>query len=123
MTTLLRAPVEIRGHTDLAIGGLKFSGNSQRRGKRFLLFHGSFLLHFDVELLERALPVPSREPDYRLGRSHVDFLMNLKIPVSLLKGALLKSWDAKETLAEIPWDRIAELARGKYTRDEWNYKF
>jgi lipoate-protein ligase A len=123
LAALLQAPVEIRGHTDLAIGGLKFCGNSQRRGKRFLLFHGSFLLHFDVELLERVLPMPSRMPDYRLGRSHSDFLMNLKIPVSLLKGALLKSWDAKETLAEIPWDRIAELARGKYTRDEWNYKF
>src|SRR5262249_17467894 len=31
LTALVRAPVEIRGHTDLAIGGLKFSGNSQRR--------------------------------------------------------------------------------------------
>ena len=123
LTALLRAPVEIRGHTDLAIGGLKFCGNSQRRGKQFLLFHGSFLLHFDVELLERVLPMPSREPDYRLGRSHTDFLMNLKIPTSLLKAALLKCWDATDRLAEIPWDRIAELSRGKYNRDEWNYKF
>src|SRR6266566_4412628 len=34
LAALLRAPVEIRGHTDLAIGGLKFSGNAQRRKKR-----------------------------------------------------------------------------------------
>ena len=76
----LGAPVEWQGQTDLAIGGLKFSGNAQRRRRRFLIFHGSFLLHLDISLLEKALPLPSREPDYRADRSHTDFLMNLKLP-------------------------------------------
>src|SRR5437899_2336740 len=48
LSALLRARVEKQGHTDLSIGGLKFSGNAQRRRKHFLLFHGSFLLHLDV---------------------------------------------------------------------------
>src|SRR5262249_41624866 len=30
LQTLLQAPVERKGHTDLTVGGLKFSGNSQR---------------------------------------------------------------------------------------------
>src|SRR6185295_18609309 len=51
LAALLRAPVEMQGHTDLAIGGLKCSGNSQRRKRRFLLFHGSFLLHLDVSMV------------------------------------------------------------------------
>src|SRR5262249_5635674 len=48
LQSLLHAPVEKQGHTDLTIGGLKFSGNAQRRRKNFLLFHGSFLLHEDI---------------------------------------------------------------------------
>jgi len=58
ITSLLRAPVEWCGQTDLAIGGLKFAGNAQRRHRRFLLFHGSFLLHLDLNLMEKILPCP-----------------------------------------------------------------
>src|SRR3974390_1391239 len=60
LAALLKAPVEKRGQTDLAIGSLKFCGNAQRRRKRCLLFHGSFLLNLDLELIERVLPMPSR---------------------------------------------------------------
>lgn len=123
LSALLRAPVERKGHTDLAIGGLKFSGNAQRRRQKFLLFHGSFLLHFDIQLLEKALPFPSRHPDYRRGRSHTDFLMNLKVPAYRLKEGLTKAWGASGPLAELPLDSIATLAEQKYRRDEWNLKF
>jgi lipoate-protein ligase A len=51
LAALLRAPVERRGQTDLTMEGLKFCGNAQRRRKRFLLFHGSFLLHMDIGLI------------------------------------------------------------------------
>lgn len=120
---LLRAPIDKQGHTDLSIGGLKFSGNAQRRRKDFLLFHGSFLLNVDIGLIEKALPIPSRQPGYRLNRSHTDFLMNLKAPSHLIKTALTKAWDAVEVLSQVPLDRIALLARQKYQQDAWNYKF
>ena len=123
LATLLRAPVEIQGHTDLAIGGLKFSGNSQRRKKRFLLFHGSILIHLDIDLVEKTLRFPSRQPEYRLGRSHSDFLMNLKVSSALIKNALRKSWDATHLLPQIPALHIALLEREKYSRTEWNHKF
>jgi lipoate-protein ligase A len=123
LQALLRAPVEKQGHTDLTIGGLKFSGNSQRRRRDYLLFHGSFLLHADIGLMEKALPLPSHQPDYRVNRSHGDFLMNLKVPAQLLKTALIRAWGADEHLPHIPVDQIAQLAREKYHQDSWNYKF
>jgi lipoate-protein ligase A len=123
LAAILRAPVEIQGHTDLAVGGLKFSGNSQRRKKRFLLFHGSILLDLDIDLVEKALQFPSRQPDYRLGRSHSDFLMNLKVPSGLIKSALRNSWNATHPLPQVPASEIALLGRQKYSRAEWNHKF
>jgi lipoate-protein ligase A len=123
LSTLLRAPVEKKGHTDLAIGGLKFSGNAQRRRQKFLLFHGSFLLHLDIGLVEKTLRFPSRQPDYRTDRSHADFLMNLKVPPHFLKGALLKAWGATEILRSLPFEQIGSLTEQKYGRDEWNFKF
>ena len=120
---LLRAPVEKQGHTDLTIGGLKFSGNSQRRKKDFLLFHGSFLLHADIELIEKVLYQPSHQPAYRLNRSHSDFLLNLKVPAGLIKSALIKTWEATEALTQLPLDHVTRLASEKYAQDSWNFKF
>jgi lipoate-protein ligase A len=120
---LLCAPVEWRGQTDLAIGGLKFAGNAQRRRRRFLLFHGSFLLHLDLSLVEQVLPLPSRQPDYRVNRSHGDFLINLNVPASTISAALSKAWDATAPLAPIPFEHITRLACEKYSLDEWNLRF
>jgi lipoate---protein ligase len=123
MVGLLWAPVAWKGQTDLAIGGLKFAGNAQRRRQRFLLFHGSFLLHLDLSLVEQVLPLPSRQPDYRVNRSHSDFLINLNVPASKISNALIKAWDAAEPLTGIPTDQITFLASEKYSLDEWNFRF
>lgn len=121
--TLLDVPVEILGHTDLAIGSLKFSGNAQRRKRKFLLFHGAFLLQFDIPLIENALRMPSKQPDYRRNRPHAKFLANLNLPSSVLKSALQKAWNAKTPLPNIPGEKISELTRQKYATEEWNLKF
>jgi len=123
LTALLQAPVEIRAPVDLAIGGVKFAGNAQRRRKHFLLFHGTFLLNLDISLMAKALPMPSSQPAYRLSRSHADFVMNLKMPAQRIKLALQKTWKASEPLLEIPFEAITRLAEEKYGRDEWNLKF
>src|SRR5438105_894884 len=119
----LQLPVEIKGQTDLAVGGRKFCGHAQRRRKNFLIFHGSFLLRLDLDLLEKILPMPSRQPGYRENRSHADFLMNLNVPASAIKSALHKAWSATEPLSQIPFDEIDSLTREKYALDEWNLKF
>ena len=120
---LVLAPVEWRGQSDLAIGGLKFAGNAQRRHRHSLLFHGSFLLHLDLGILEKVLPLPSRQPDYRVNRSHSDFLINLRLPDNAIKTALSKTWNAATPLDPPPFDQITFLAREKYALDEWNFKF
>ncbi len=114
--------VEIRGHTDLAINSLKFSGNSQRRKERFLLFHGVVLLNFDLQLISRFLTHPSREPSYRKGRPHERFLCNLGISADAVKQSMCKEWGVEETLEDVPGDRIAELVRTRYSSSDWVYR-
>ncbi len=115
--------LEVRGHTDLTIDGRKFSGNSQRRRRRFLLFHGTFLLNFDITLVNELLPMPSKQPDYREGRAHGDFLVNLNVSADAVKAAIRDAWRAAPAPNEIPAERIAALVAKKYGRCEWNFKF
>jgi lipoate---protein ligase len=114
--------ITVSGHTDLAAGGRKFSGNSQRRKKNFLLFHGSFLLNFDLALVAEFLRMPSLQPDYRASRSHDDFLMNLKLPSSQVRAALQKAWDATGEFPNFPAPETQKLAAQKYSTDAWNLK-
>jgi len=116
-------PVVVRGHTDLAIGDQKFAGNSQRRHRNHLLFHGTILLHADLNLINELLPQPSLEPAYRAHRPHLDFVMNLRVSAESIKAALRQVWDAWEPLPNPPMERIAALARDKYSTTAWNGKF
>jgi lipoate-protein ligase A len=115
--------VQIQGTTDLTLGGLKFSGNAQRRKKDFLLFHGTFLLNFDISLIEKTLLMPSRQPAYRKKRSHREFLTNLNLPAETLKANLKTVWSASKKSSEVPENKILELVRNKYSKPEWNSKF
>jgi len=119
---LTGSTVSVMGSSDLAIAGRKFSGNAQRRRLRALLFHGSFLLDFDFALVEDLLPMPSREPDYRKGRSHADFLMNLHLPAGALKDALRVCWEADRDAPAVPLEAAARLARDKYATRDWALK-
>jgi lipoate-protein ligase A len=116
----LGQPVEVQGFTDLTIGGLKFSGNAQRRKRHALVFHGTFLLRFDLGLMERFLPVPSRQPDYRKGRPHDRFLTNLGAPAAVIKSALREAWAAHVPLVAAPDCR--KLIAEKYSQDGWNLR-
>ena len=118
-----QSAISIRGHTDLAVGERKFSGNSQRRRKHFLLFHGTFLLNFDLALIGDLLQMPSKEPDYRESRKHADFLTNINVSAEKVKAALQKAWDAGSPLINPPLEQIATLSRSKYLTNEWNFKF
>ncbi|MCS7338369.1 MAG: lipoate--protein ligase family protein [Verrucomicrobiae bacterium] len=118
------APVEVtvQGITDLAIGDRKFSGNSQRRRRRFLLFHGTFLLNFDIRLVDELLPLPSRQPDYRRNRAHSEFLTNLGLAACMVKAALRNVWGANTSAEYVPTAAIRKLAAEKYSADSWNFK-
>lgn len=115
--------ISVRGHTDLCQGDLKFAGNSQRRRKNFLLFHGTLLLNCDLSLISELLLMPSLQPDYRASRSHKDFLVNLGMPAQAIKTALCQAWQATEKLSYPPMADIQQLAVHKYATDGWNLKF
>ena len=117
------AEVSVRGHTDLCIGEKKFAGNSQRRRKNFLLFHGTLLLDCELPLIGELLQMPSLQPDYRISRPHSDFVTNLHLPAEQVKAALVKAWHAETELKCFPREEISRLAREKYSTREWNFRF
>ncbi len=115
--------IEVRGHTDLVMDGRKFSGNAQRRKKRFLLFHGTFLLKFDLRLIAETLRMPSRQPVYRHNRPHQDFLVNLGLAAGPVRHALQETWKAFDPFDGVAMEKIALLARDKYATNDWNLRF
>jgi len=117
------ARISVRGHTDLCLGEVKFSGNSQRRRKNFLLFHGTLLLNGDLKHISELLMMPSLQPGYRARRPHDAFVTNLGLSVEKVKAALAKAWNAEAELQRPPLADIQRLAREKYLTREWNFKF
>ena len=123
MESLLGRAVIVSGHTDLALDGRKFSGNAQRRRRRALLFHGTFLHGFDLALLGKFLNFPSQQPDYRQDRAHGEFVMNLPLSPERLKERLRETWQAEEAPSGWPWPAVQQLAAEKYATEAWNLKF
>jgi lipoate---protein ligase len=122
LAAIVKSEIEIQGHTDLTSQGLKFSGNAQRRRRKFLIFHGTFLLNFDLPQVERFLLMPSKQPTYRQNRSHREFLTNLNLAPDAVKHALQTQWQANEPFTDLPMKNIEELARTKYSTAEWNLR-
>jgi lipoate-protein ligase A len=104
-------PVTVRGTSDLAIDERKFSGNSLRCRRRALLYHGTMLYAFPLELIGTCLRMPPREPDYRGGRPHEQFVANLPVAVDQLRGAVISAWQASPATTAWPRQRVAALAR------------
>lgn len=119
----LQTPIQTEGHTDLAIAGFKFSGNSQRRQRNYLLFHGTFLFNFDLNLVSELLHPPSLQPAYRQSRPHDNFVANLNLNAAGIKHALAYAWRANERLENTPFTAIKALTETKYERRDWNFKF
>ena len=122
LENLLARPVSIQGSTDLTLENLKFSGNSQRRGVHWLLFHGTFLLRFDLSRMESLLAFPSRPPPYRGSRHHSRFLTNLPLSAGQIKKELRKIWNAGEPLRAVPRKEISRLLKNRYSRPDWNLR-
>ena len=116
----LTPAVVCRGTSDLALDGRKFSGNSARCRRHHLLYHGTLLYDFPLELIGRCLRMPPRMPDYRGGRPHGGFVTNLPLKVETIRQALVAAWDAREPCADPPLDRTARLVGEKYSRPQWN---
>jgi len=65
------------GVSDLTINNRKIMGSGLYVGRDVLFFQGVILINPDFLLFEKYLRHPLREPDYRKGRRHGDFLTSL----------------------------------------------
>ena len=85
-----------RPTSDLATGPgeKKFSGNAQRRGKHYILHHGTILYKFDLSLISRYLNMPQDIPEYRKQRGHTDFVTNIPLDPCVFKGQLAQNFSA-----------------------------
>lgn len=110
----LGVDASLAGTSDLALEGRKFSGNSLRAKRRHILYHGTLLYNFPLDLIERLLRMPPRQPDYRAQRTHIDFLINLPIQRRMLADMLVQQWNANEIHTEWPERETAELVKRRY---------
>ena len=105
---------------DTSARARKFSGNSMRVRRDWILYHGTLLYDFALDALARYLRAPPREPDYRQHREHAEFVTNAPIAASTLRAALAQAWQADRPLEVLPAERVARLVAEKYGRDEWS---
>jgi|SRR5579883_907739 len=108
------------GTSDLAVNGVKFSGNAQQRKRTHFLHHGTLLCGFDLARVSKYLNPPERQPDYRRNRPHAEFIANLPIGVDEAKRLLSAEWQPVGDYAPLPLMKMQELVAEKYARDEWN---
>ncbi len=80
----LGRPVDVLGHGDLVLDDRKCAGSAQRRLRTWFLVHCSMLYNFDLDRMGRYLKPPGRQPEYRRGRPHHEFVTNLGLPRSQL---------------------------------------
>jgi len=66
------------GISDITMAGKKILGSSIYRSKEALLYHAVLNLGEPASTFERYLKHPTKEPDYRQGRSHSEFVTSLK---------------------------------------------
>lgn len=116
-------PVERRGTSDLALVAgpvdRKVSGNALRVRRAAVLYHGTLLDAADLEVMSRVLRHPPREPGYRAGRRHADFLANLHLGHDRLVALVRSAHGADAAAADWPRERATALLAERYARDAW----
>ena len=117
---LLGLDPRFQGTCDLTIENKKFSGNALRCKRNVLLYHGTLLYDFPLRKLAQSLGTPPRQPEYREGRTHLDFVTNLNVSASSLRSALWQSWSAETPLLDWPHAEVRRLADARYEQDAWN---
>jgi len=66
-----------KGISDIAIGEKKILGSSIYRKPDKVFFHAVLNVSENTETIARYIKHPAKEPDYRLGRTHEDFVTSL----------------------------------------------
>lgn len=118
------APVEPAGVSDLACGPArrKFSGNSLRCKRNCLLYHGTLLYDFPLQLISECLRLAPRQPAYRAGRDHDQFVTNFPADAAALRAQVAQVWNARPNAGPWPVEQVEQLVAERYSQAHWNEK-
>ena len=114
------------GVCDLVYEGKKFSGNAMRLKRRTVLYHGTILYGLDINLVDMVLGRPAREPEYRHGRTHGEFIHNVSASRGSLTRSLRDAFGASGDWSDFPQRQLLEikanqLLQERYSQDHWNF--
>lgn len=93
LSTLGVQDLSMKGISDISIGDKKILGSSIYLRKQTLFYHAVLNINESIDFIAKYLKHPTKEPDYRKGRSHKDFVTSLH-----LEGYKLKLDDIQEAL-------------------------
>ncbi len=114
--------LRVEGSGDLAWAGRKCAGSAQRRLRGALLVHCSILAGLDLERVDRYLAQPERQPAYRQGRTHDQFLVNLAAPPSVIRAAIKDAWPLEAGEREPPPPALGDLVGEKFGNPSWIFR-
>ncbi|MPM07007.1 hypothetical protein SDC9_53311 [bioreactor metagenome] len=70
--------LSLTGISDIAISGKKISGSAIYKNRDKLLYHAVLNIGEPAASIEKYLKQPAKQPDYRNGRKHTDFVTSLR---------------------------------------------
>jgi lipoate-protein ligase A len=116
-------PVAVLGSGDLTLQHRKFAGSAQRRLRHHFLVHASILYQFPLDRISQYTHLPRRQPAYREGRAHKDFLINIDLDRTALVAALRDAWRAEGPPPAWPEARVRDLVATKFADPSWITRF
>ncbi|HEY2156510.1 MAG TPA: lipoate--protein ligase family protein, partial [Isosphaeraceae bacterium] len=90
-----------------------------RRLKRWVMVHATILYWLDPAMIGRFLRPPRRQPSYREGRAHDDFLTLLPLPRAAIVGALRSAWPSEPAEMAPPLELSGRMVVQKFGRADW----
>ena len=67
-----------KGISDIAVGEKKILGSAIYRNHQKVFYHSVLNVSERTDIMERYIKHPAKEPDYRKGRPHADFVTSLQ---------------------------------------------
>ncbi len=112
-----------QGTCDLTWKNRKCSGNSLRITRQNLLYHGTILYNFDLDLIAQVLKHAPRQPAYRDGRDHTAFTTNVPVDPERFTSDLCDAFQVSEERSiDGLTSRIRELRRERYDCESWHFR-
>lgn len=112
---------KLQGICDLTLNERKFSGNSLRISRCSFLYHGTILYDVDLSLLADCLEGAPRQPDYRKGRDHNDFVTNVALDPDRFAIKLMQQFAvAGDPITQLPQTKMLALRQTRYDLPEWH---